>query len=214
MALLVAVVVGRFGARTVPRLVGKHIPAGPLRRSAPAMAQLLLSTLAAWWIVGLLHQALLPPNVPAAVVQLADLASRTLVFATFVTTLGGVLLSVRSPSWRLPAISDAGARALRPVPLATSLAIVVASLSQQLGTLINASLPLAVALTALAALVSTSVVLMALLRVHRLHRRGAADAQPAEGAPAPARADPHFRPWMNVATSIAWWRCRSASSAC
>ncbi|MBO9717789.1 MAG: DUF3772 domain-containing protein, partial [Pseudoxanthomonas sp.] len=210
LALLVAVAVGWFGTRTVPRLVGRHIPAGPLRRSAPAMARLLLSILAALWIVGLLRLALLPADAPATVVQLADLASWILVFATFVTTLGAVLLSVRSPSWRLPAISDEGARALRPLPLAASLAIVIATLAQQLGTLVNASLPLAVALTALAALVSTSVVLMALLRVQRLQARtAAADAATAPQAPAPPPAaapakKPHFRPWMNVAVSIAW----------
>jgi small-conductance mechanosensitive channel len=199
LALLVAVAIGWFGARTVPRLVGKHIPAGPLRRSAPAMARLLLSTLAALWIVGLLRLALLPADAPAAVVRLADLASGLLVFSIFVTTLGAVLLSVRSPSWRLPSISDEGARALRPMPLAAALAIFVARFTQELGTLINASLPLAVALTALAALVSTSAVLFGLVRVHRLQAR-AAVAQVSEESPA----KPHFRPWMNVAVSIAW----------
>ncbi|AKC87553.1 DUF3772 domain-containing protein [Pseudoxanthomonas suwonensis] len=196
LALLVAVVVGWFGARSVPRLVGKHIPAGPLRRSAPALARVLLSTLAAWWIVGLLNAALLPASPPLAVGRLANLAGNLLVFATFVTTLGAVLLSVRRPSWRLPAISDEGAAALRPLPLAAALAIVLATFPQRLGALVNASLPLAVALTALAALVSTSVVLLALLRVHRLQAR---TVEAADGT-----CKPHFRPWINVATGIGW----------
>ncbi|GAB3507411.1 DUF3772 domain-containing protein [Pseudoxanthomonas daejeonensis] len=203
LAALVAVVVGWFGARKVPRLVGRHIPPGPLRRSAPAMARLLLSTLAAWWIVGLVHAALLPANPPAAVAQLAGLAGGLLVFATFVTTVGAVLLAVRSPSWRLPAISDEGARALRPMPLAAALAIIVASFAQQLPALVNASLPLAVALTALAALVSTSAVLLGLLRVHRLHARYSQAAAEA-GAAEPATEKPHFRPWINIATSVGW----------
>ncbi|WP_372015002.1 DUF3772 domain-containing protein [Pseudoxanthomonas sp. 10H] len=199
-ALMVAVVVGWFGARKVPRLVGKHIPAGPLRRSAPAMARLVLSTLAAWWIVGLAHAALLPASPTAEVARLAGLAGSTLVFATFVTTLGAVLLAVRAPSWRLPAISDAGARALRPVPLAAALAIVLATFPQELGILVNASLPLTVALTTLAALVSTAVVLFALVRVHRLHAHAAGEGGAVDAAPA----KPHFRPWINVATTIGW----------
>lgn len=203
LALLVAVAIGWFGARKVPRLVGKHIPPGPLRRSAPAIARLALSTLAAWWIVGLAYAALLPSSPPAAVAGLAGLAGGTLVFATFVTTLGTVLLAVRSPSWRLPAISDEGARALRPVPLAAALAIVFASFPQQLGALVNASLPLTVALTALAALVSIAVVLVALVRVHRLQARTDREAVAAGDADA-ATARPHFRPWINIATSIGW----------
>ncbi len=203
LAVLVAVAIGWFGARRVPRLVGRYIPAGPLRRSAPAMARLLLSTLAALWIVGLLRAALLPADAPPAVAQLADLAGGLLVFATFVTTLGAVLLAVRSPSWRLPAISDAGARALRPLPLAAALAIVIARFPQALAELVNASLPLAVAFTALAALASTSVVLLALVRVHRLQSRSERAPAPAGESP-PSTAKPHFRPWINVAISIGW----------
>ncbi len=205
LAGLVAVVVGWFGARTVPRLVGRHIPPGRLRRSAPAVARVLLSTLAAIWIVGLLHAALLPANPPAAVGQLASLAGGLLIFGTFITALGAVLLAVRSPSWRLPAISDDGARALRPLPLAAALAIMTATFPQQLGTLVNASLPLVVALTALTALVSTSVVLWTLLRLRRLHRETA--RAETEAAAAGASADPgkpHFKPWMNVAMGIGW----------
>ena len=203
LALLVAVVVGWFATRTVPRLVGKHIPPGRLRRSAPAVARLLLSILGALWVANLLRAALLPAKVPPTVDQLAELAGGLLVFATFVTTLGAVLLSVRSPSWRLPSISDEGARALRPLPLAAALAIVVASSSQALAGLVNASLPLAVAFTALAALASTSAVLLALLRVHRLQSRS---PQPAEGAATEAESGTrqHFRPWINVAISISW----------
>ncbi|KAF1696087.1 DUF3772 domain-containing protein [Pseudoxanthomonas koreensis] len=205
LALLVAVFVGWFGARSVPKLVGRHIPPGRLRRSAPAVARVLLSTLAAIWIAGLVHAALLPANPPAAVDQLASLAGGLLVFGTFITTLGAVLLAVRHPSWRLPAISDAGARALRPLPLAAALAIVTATLPQQVGALVNASLPLVVALTALAALVSTAVVLWTLLRVRRLQAKTSqAEAEAAAAGTGTAPGKPHFKPWMNIATSIGW----------
>ncbi|MBN8224134.1 MAG: mechanosensitive ion channel family protein [Xanthomonadales bacterium] len=199
LALLVAVVVGWFGARKVPKLVGRHIPPGRLRRSAPAVARVLLSTLAAWWIVVLLDLALLPSSPPAAVAQLAALAGGLLVFAVFVTALGTVLLAVRSPSWRLPAISDEGARALSWLPLAAALAMVVATLPQRIGALVNVSLPLAMALTALAALVPALVVLWTLLRIHRLLRATGA-AQDAAGTDT----QPHFKPWINIVLGIGW----------
>lgn len=200
LAALVAVVVGWFGTRTVPRLVGKHIPPGRLRRSAPAMARVLLATLAAWWIAGLLHAALLPAAPPAAVGQLAGLAAGLLVFATFVTALGNVLLSVRNPSWRLPSISDAAAQALRPLPPSAALAIATSLLVQRFASQTNASLALTVALTTLAALLSTCVVLWSLLRVHRLSA-GAARLGPTTESP-PDK--PHFKPWMNIAVGIGW----------
>ena len=137
LAVLVAIGVGWFGARKLPKLVGRHIPPGRLRRSAPAVLRVLLSTLATWWIVNLLDAALLPSQPPAAVADLARLAAGLAVFAAFVTSLGSVLLAVRSPSWRLPSISDEAARALRWLPLATALAIIVAILPQRIGTLVN-----------------------------------------------------------------------------
>jgi len=200
LAALVAVVVGWFGTRTVPRLVGKHIPPGRLRRSAPAVARVLLATLAAWWIAGLLHAALLPASPPEPVARLAGLAEGLLVFTTFVAALGSVLLSVRHPSWRLPAISDEGARALHFLPPSAALAIAVALLAQRFAAQVNASLALAVALSTLAALLSTGAVLWSLLRVRRLQSRSVLTGAAGESA-----ADkPHFKPWMNVAVGIAW----------
>ena len=201
LAVLVAIGVGWFGARKLSKLVGRHIPPGRLRRSAPAVLRVLLSTLATWWIVNLLDAALLPSQPPAAVADLARLAAGLAVFAAFVTSLGSVLLAVRSPSWRLPSISDEAARALRWLPLATALAIIVAILPQRIGTLVNVSLPLAMALTALAALIPTLVVLWALLRIRRLQ---AATAPDASGEDSHAASGPHFPPWINLVLVVGW----------
>ena len=75
--------------------------------------------------------------------------------------------------------------------------------AQAMAELVNASLPLAVAFTALAALASTSVVLLALVRVHRLQSRSERAPAPAGESP-PATTKPHFRPWINIAISIGW----------
>ena len=204
LAVLVVVVVGWFGVRTLPRLVGRHIPPGRLRRSAPAVVRVLLATLAAVWTVSLLDSALLPSDRPEAVARLAALAGGLLVFAVFVNALGSVLLSVRSPSWRLPPISDEGARALRWLPLAAAVAIVVATAPQRVAELVNASLPLTKALTVLAALVPTLVVLWALLRIQRLQSAATrAAADPAAGAGAGATA--HFSPWVHLVLAAGWF---------
>ena len=201
LALLVAVVVGWFGARKVPRLVGRHIPQGRLRRSAPAVARVLLSTLAAWWIVALLGAALLPSSPPVAVASLAALSGALLVFAVYITALGSVLLSVRSPSWRLPVISDEGARALRWLPLAAALSMVVAIVPQRIGALIHVSLALTMTLNVLAALAPALVVLWALLRIQRLQADAARSAADGDGG---ADARPHFKPWIHLVLAIGW----------
>ena len=200
LAVLVAIGVGWFGARKLPKLVGRHIPPGRLRRSAPAVLRVLLSTLAAWWIVNLLDAALLPSPRPDPVADLARLAAGLVVFAAFVTSLGSVLLSVRSPSWRLPSISDEAARALRWLPLAAALAMIAAILPQRVGTLVNVSLPLAMALTALAALLPTLVVLWALLRIRRLQAATASSAGDDDASGASA----HFKPWINLVLVVGW----------
>src|SRR5690606_29053438 len=110
------------------------------------------------------------------------------------TTVGHVLLSARRPSWRLAAISDAGARALRIFPLPAALVIALSVLAQRFVALASGSLGLAVALTGLAAALVTALLLVVLLRIQRLQAR-AGTAEAPRG---------HFRPWMNIALSVGW----------
>src|SRR5690606_2246005 len=77
-------------------------------RSAPARLRVLLALVASICIVQLLRGALLPDSPPAGVAALASLAMALGVFVVVATTLGSALLSAGRPSWRLPAISDAG----------------------------------------------------------------------------------------------------------
>jgi len=185
----------------VPRLVAGKLPQGRLRRSAPAVARVVIATMAALIVTSLLRAALLPVRPPEQVAALASLAAGLVVFSTFVTVLGSVLLSARKPSWRLPAISDAGARALRPFPLLAALAIAAAIFSQRVGALANASLGLAVAIAVAGALLTLAVVIAALARVQRVQSTATPGADEATGE---AEATPHFRPWVNAALSLGW----------
>jgi potassium efflux system protein len=203
-ALALVGLAGWLGWGWVPGLVAGKLPPGRLRRSAPALVRVAIATVAAVFITHLLRAALLPPRAPEQVTALADLAAGLAVFATFVTVLGSVLLSARRPSWRLPAISDAGARALRPFPLLAGLAIAAAIFSQRVGALANASLGLAVAITVAGALLTLLVVIAALFRVHRVQSTAVGD-ESGDGANAQADpAHPHFQPWVNAALSLGW----------
>src|SRR5690606_12445542 len=98
-------------------MAATRVPAGRLRRSAPAMLRVVLALVASLCVMQLLRGALLPDNPPAAVAAIASRVVALGVFVAVATSLGRALLSVSRPSWRLPAISDAGARALRIFPL-------------------------------------------------------------------------------------------------
>ncbi len=193
LAGLLALLAWWLAAR-VTTTAASRVPAGPLRRSAPAVARVLLALVGSLCVAQLLRGALLPDVPPARVAELAALSLGLGVFVVVATVVGHVLLSARRPSWRLPAISDAGARALRIFPLPAALLIAVSVLAQRTIVLASASLDLAVALTGLAAALSTVLLLVVLLRIQRL-QAGAGEGEPPRG---------HFRPWMNIAVSLGW----------
>ncbi|KAF1699836.1 DUF3772 domain-containing protein [Pseudoxanthomonas suwonensis] len=175
-------------------MAATRVPAGRLRRSAPAMLRVVLALVASLCVMQLLRGALLPDNPPAAVAAIASRVVALGVFVAVATSLGRALLSVSRPSWRLPAISDAGARALRIFPLPAALLVALASLGQEIVTLARTSLDLAVAFTGLSAALCATLVLVVLMRIQRLQPL-AQDADTPQG---------HFRPWMNAAVSLGW----------
>lgn len=193
LAALLALAAWWLGRRLNP-LATTRVPAGPLRRSAPPVLHVLLALLSSLCVTQLLRGALLPDVPPPRVAELAHLAVGLGVFVAVIGTVGHVLLAVQRPSWRLPAISDAGARALRVFPLPAALVIALSVLAQRYVALASGSLGLAVALTGLAAALTTALMLVVLLRIHRL-QAGADAAEAPRG---------HFRPWMNIALSIGW----------
>lgn len=193
VAVLLAAAAWWLGHR-VPAVAANRVPPGRLRRSAPAMLRVLLALVASICIVQLLRGALLPDTPPAGVAALASLAMALGVFVVVATTLGSALLSAGRPSWRLPAISDAGAKALRVFPLPAALVVALASMAQEIVTQAATSLGLAVALTGLSATLCAALALVVLMRIQRL--------QPlADDGGGP---QVHFRPWMNAAVSLGW----------
>src|SRR5574337_57255 len=120
--------------RLLLRLATQRVPDGHLRRSAMATAialtAVLTTGLAAQLVrLGLNWNDILDPDLDA----LASSIVRLVCFAAFVTGLGRALLSVRRPSWRLPALSDLAAQRLRRIPWLLGAAALLFGLIERTG---------------------------------------------------------------------------------
>lgn len=195
LAALIAAAAHGFNRHLLQRLASRWLPAGRLRRSAPALASVLVAALATWWAATLLRLAL--GDASPRVDQLAHFFAGLAAFAALVIALGRALLSHKRPSWRLPAISDEAAHALRPFPWAAALVVATGVAAERIATVVNASLALSVAISSLTSVLLIAVVLNALLRVRRLASRR-------ESTSEAIAAQPHFTPWINVTILIGW----------
>ncbi|MFC5437682.1 DUF3772 domain-containing protein [Rhodanobacter umsongensis] len=152
-------------------LATRRLPDGHLRRSAMATAvaltALFTTGLAAQLVyVGLNWNDILEPDLDA----LAASAVRLVLFAAYVTGLGRALLSVRRPSWRLPALPDLAAQRLRPFPWLLGASALLFGLFERTSRTIGTSLPATVATRALMALVVSGLICAALLRLRKARK--------------------------------------------
>ncbi|MEI7037955.1 DUF3772 domain-containing protein [Fulvimonas yonginensis] len=172
LALAVLLVAGRpLLERALPLLASRSLPEGHLRRSALAVALTLASVLvyglAAQLVrLGLDWNETLDPDLD----ELARALVRVVCFAAFVSGLGRALLSVRRPSWRMPALSDAAARRLRAFPGLLAAASLLLFVIERVNGAIGASLPATVATRGLVALVVSGLIGAALLRLGQARR--------------------------------------------
>jgi len=193
IAVAIALIAWLLIRRAVPALACRWLPPGRLRRSAAALASVGIATFATVWIA-ILARSLLGTAPPERVATLAGSIVGATVLAAVVTSLGNVLISAQRPSWRLPAISDAAARALRPLPWAAALVMALLAVGERFAGLVNASLSLTVAITTAGTLLAAGVVLVALWRIRRLQAAASSVDAP----------DLHFTPWINVAVTLGW----------
>ncbi len=174
------------GRRLLERLLLKlatvHVPDGHLRRSAMATAVALTAVLTTGLAAQLVHAGvnwndILDDDMEA----LASSAVRLVCFAAYVTGLGRALLSLRRPSWRLPALSDLAAQRLRPFPWLLGVTALLFGLFESTSRTIGSSLPATVAARGLLALAVSTLIGIALWRLRRVRRELAvADAKPTQ----------------------------------
>ncbi|TAL86187.1 MAG: mechanosensitive ion channel family protein [Rhodanobacter sp.] len=154
--------------RGMLKIAIRRMPDGHLRRSAMAtivaLTAVLTTGLAAQLVyVGVNYHGVLDPDLDALAISIV----RRVYFAAFVAGLVRALLSVRRPSWRLPALSDIGARQLRWFPWLLGATTLLLGLIERIGRTIGASLPLTVAIRGVIALVISGLIGIALLRLRR-----------------------------------------------
>ncbi|MGC1549408.1 MAG: mechanosensitive ion channel domain-containing protein, partial [Rhodanobacter sp.] len=157
--------------RVLLGLVSRHLPEGHLRRSAMAAIVALSVTLSMGLAAQLVYLALnWNGTFDDDLDQLAQSLVKAAFFAAFVTGLGRALLSVKRPSWRLPALSDQTAQGLRWFPWLLGASEWLLVLVERINSTIGASLAATVSVRALLALLISGLVGMALLRLGRARR--------------------------------------------
>jgi len=187
LALLLVVLGHMMAERLLVQLAQRVLPAGRLRRSLLVIAlvgiDMLLVALAARGVVAAFEaRGLLGPQAG----RLAKTASDSVLFITFVVSLGRALLANARPSWRLPPIPDALAQRLKPFPWLTALIGVLVWMPAQVNALVEASFAAVVATHVVMALALTALIATMLLRLREPRPGGAGADAAAPAAETPA----------------------------
>ena len=171
VVLLLWFVGHRLTDRGLTWLCIHRMPEGRLRRSALALASVIATVLAAWIALQLLFFAVtrqlpLPP-------QLAGFAQdfeKIIYTCVLITGLSRALLSTKHPSWRLPAIADPVAIAIKPFPQRLALALLTLVAAAQMTNVTGMSSEVVIAVRGLVALVITVMIGRLLLRISKTRR--------------------------------------------
>ncbi|HJT97259.1 MAG TPA: DUF3772 domain-containing protein, partial [Rhodanobacteraceae bacterium] len=172
------IVLGRWWAeRALMRVTADRVPHGRLRRSALAVAIVVVATV----FTGFGAQAIVTGldwhgAFSDAEKQLARSLVNAVFFGSFVAGLGRALLSPTRPSWRLPPVPDAVASALRGMPWLLGGAIALNIVLRRINSVAGASIAATVAATLLGALLYGGIVLWALVRIAKARRQARAEA--------------------------------------
>ncbi len=158
-------------------LVTRQTPDGHLRRSAlaagTALAAMGVAGLAAQLVyLGINWNDVLDDDLD----ELATGAVHTVWFAAYIAGMGYALLSVKRPTWRLPAIANATAHRLRAFPWLLGAAALVFGLLDRTARALGTSLAVTVVIHGLTALVVSSLIGMALRRTRAPRETGGDDA--------------------------------------
>lgn len=177
---LLLIVVGRWWAeRRLMRLTADRVPQGPLRRSALAVAMVIVATVCTGFGAQLMVSGLNGHGALSdAELTLARAIVSAVFFGSFVAGLGRALLSARRPSWRLPPIPDDIAQRLRIFPLLLGYAVAFSVLLKRVNTLVGASLSATIAGT-----LTVAVIYAVLIGCGLLRARGTAPVAPDQDAP-------------------------------
>ncbi|NUT78133.1 mechanosensitive ion channel family protein [Pseudomonas sp. C1C7] len=148
-----------------------RMPEGRLRRSALALSSVFATVLAAWFALQLLFYALtrLLPLTP----QLAGFSQdfeKIVYTCVLITGLSRALLSTKHPSWRLPAISNPVALAIKPFPIRLAWTLLILVAMAQMTNVTNMSSAVVISVRGFVALVISVMIGSLLLHINRTRR--------------------------------------------
>lgn len=185
LLLLIALGCVTIGTRALQRIAAsfclRRLPEGRLRRSALAMSTVLTAlgiTIGALQLFGgaFASQQALSPLLQTFV----DGLSRHTVNCALIAALGEALLCTRHPSWRLPAIADPVARALRPFPTILAGLLLFSGTLEQIDRAVDTSVPLTIFTRGIVALIVALTIGASLIRANRVRTTLAAAGDPPE----------------------------------
>jgi len=173
LLLLAGLAVWVFGRRLAERALAwfclTRLPETRLRRSALALATTLNTVVMTALAVNIVCLAFtgqydVPPDLQDLLGELAKL----MLTSALIAGLGRALLCTRHPSWRLPALADPVARALKPFPATLAGLLLLAGTLEQLNRTADTSVPFTLLGRGLVSLVVVLTIGTALLRANRV----------------------------------------------
>ncbi|TPW44660.1 mechanosensitive ion channel family protein [Mixta tenebrionis] len=180
-AILIATLGRRYGEEFLAWVSIHQLPEGRLRRSFLAAA-IALTTLAAVVLAfNFLDQAFTRrAEVTDDVQDFVDRLVQLSVFCGLIAGLGRAFLSTRRPSWRLPAISNEVAMALKPFPPLTATLVFIFQTVEALNSSVGTSVGTTILANGMTALLVGATALSISFRSSRVRRRLAQQGQTPE----------------------------------
>ena len=180
-AVLIATLGRRYGEEFLAWISINKLPEGRLRRSFLAAAIALTTLTAVVLAFSFLDRALtrreeITDDVRGFVDSLVQLS----VFCGLIAGLGRAFLSTRRPSWRLPAISNEVAQALKPYPPLTALLVFIFQTIETLNSSVGTSVGTTILANGMTALLVGATALSISFRSSRVRRRLVQEGQTAE----------------------------------
>ncbi|WP_397453328.1 DUF3772 domain-containing protein [Pseudomonas sp. NA-150] len=180
-ALLLCTLGRRLAEKLLTRYCMHHLPEGRLRRSSLALATTLCTVLTVGCALELIfliftRQPQLAPTVQNFIDEFETLSLTCVLLAG----LSRALLSTERPSWRLPAMADPVALAMKPYPGVFAVVLVICGTFLRMTNVIGLSLPSVIAGRGVMALSMMSIVGVAMLRTNQVRKAMAAAGNPPE----------------------------------
>ncbi|WP_275554008.1 DUF3772 domain-containing protein [Mixta sp. Marseille-Q2659] len=171
-AILIATLGRRYGEEFLAWISINKLPEGRLRRSFLAAAVALTTLVAVVLAFNFLDQAFTRRDeVTDDVQSFADRLVQLSVFCGLIAGLGRAFLSTRRPSWRLPAISNEVAQALRPFPPLTALLVFIFQTVEALNSTVGTSVGTTILANGMTALLVGATALSISFRSSRVRRK-------------------------------------------